>query len=160
VVFLDEFPWMQTPKSNFLAAFEHFWNTWAAQENNPAVILCGSAASWMLQEVVRNRGGLHNRITHKIPLMPFTLYKTEQFLKYKNIHLNRYEITQLYMAMGGIPHYLEQAKPGFSAAQITDAACFTKNGFLYNEFTELYQSLFDKANRHIKVVRALAVKPL
>ncbi|MBX9783503.1 MAG: ATP-binding protein [Chitinophagaceae bacterium] len=160
VVFLDEFPWMQTPKSNFLSAFEHFWNTWAAQQNNLAVILCGSAASWMLQEVVRNRGGLHNRITHKIPLMPFTLYETEQFLRYKNIQLNHYEITQLYMTMGGIPYYLEQAKPGLSAAQITDAACFTKNGFLYKEFTELYQSLFDKADRHIKVVRALAAKPM
>ncbi len=160
VLFLDEFPWMQTPKSNFLAAFEQFWNTWASKQNNLAVILCGSAASWMIQNVVRNKGGLHNRITQKIALQPFTLHETELFLKSKNVQLNRYQITQLYMAFGGVPHYLEQAAPGLSAAQIIDKTCFTKNGFLYNEFTDLYKALFDSADRHFKVIRALAAKPM
>lgn len=160
VFFLDEFPWMQTPKSNFLAAFEQFWNTWASRQNNLAVILCGSAASWMIQNVVRNKGGLHNRITQKIALQPFSLYETETFLKSRNIQLNRYQVTQLYMAFGGVPHYLEQAAPGLSAAQIIDKACFTKNGFLYNEFTDLYKALFDSADRHFKVIKALAAKPM
>ncbi|MEO6734323.1 MAG: ATP-binding protein [Ferruginibacter sp.] len=160
ILFLDEFPWMQTFKSNFLAAFEQFWNTWASKQNNLAVILCGSAASWMIQNVVRNRGGLHNRITQKIALQPFTLYETEAFLKSRNVQLNRYQVTQLYMAFGGIPHYLDQAKAGFSAAQIIDKTCFTKSGFLYNEFTDLYKALFDNAERHFKVIRALAAKPM
>ncbi len=160
IFFLDEFPWLQTPKSNFLPAFEQFWNTWASKQNNLAVILCGSAASWMIQNVVRNKGGLHNRITHKIALQPFTLYETEAFLKSRNVQLNRYQITQLYMAFGGVPHYLEQATTGLSAAQIIDKACFTKNGFLYNEFTDLYKALFDSADRHFKVIRALAAKPM
>jgi uncharacterized protein len=160
VIFLDEFPWLQTPKSNFLAAFENFWNTWASTQNNLAIILCGSAASWMIRNVVRNRGGLHNRITHKIILQPFTLNETEQFLQLKKINLNRYQITQLYMAFGGVPHYLNQIKPGRSAAQIIDAACFNKTGVLYNEFTDLYQALFDTADRHLKIIRALANKPM
>ena len=160
VVFLDEFPWMNTRKSNFLAAFEQFWNTWASKQTNLAIILCGSAASWMIQNVVRNKGGLHNRITQKIALQPFTLPEAEAFLKSRNIQLNRYQITQLYMAFGGVPHYLEQAAPGLSAAQIIDKACFTKTGFLYNEFTDLYQALFDNADRHFKVIRALAAKPM
>lgn len=160
VIFLDEFPWMQTPKSNFLAAFEQFWNTWASKQNNLAIILCGSAASWMIQNVVRNKGGLHNRITQKITLQPFTLYETEAFLISRNVQLNRYQITQLYMAFGGVPHYLNQASAGLSAAQIIDKACFTKSGFLYNEFTDLYQALFDQADRHFKVIKALAAKPM
>lgn len=160
VFFLDEFPWMHTPKSNFLAAFEQFWNTWASKQNNLVVILCGSAASWMIQNVVRNKGGLHNRITHKIALQPFTLHETELFLKSRKVQLNRYQVTQLYMAFGGVPHYLEQAATGLSAAQIIDKACFTKNGFLYNEFTDLYRALFDNADRHFKVIRALAAKPM
>ncbi|MBC7511216.1 MAG: ATP-binding protein [Ferruginibacter sp.] len=160
VFFLDEFPWMQTPRSNFLAAFEQFWNTWASRQPNLAVVLCGSAASWMIQHVVRNKGGLHNRITQKIALQPFTLYETEAFLKSRNVNLNRYQVTQLYMAFGGVPHYLEQAAPGLSAAQIIDKACFTKTGFLYNEFTDLYKALFDSADRHFKVIRALAAKPM
>jgi uncharacterized protein len=159
VLFLDEFPWMQTPKSNFLAAFAQFWNTWAGKQPGLAVILCGSAASWMIQNVVRNKGGLHNRITQKIALQPFTLYETEAFLKSRNINLNRYQVTQLYMALGGVPQYLEQAVPGLSAAQIIDKACFSKTGFLYNEFTDLYKALFGSADRHFKVIRALAAKP-
>ncbi len=159
VLFLDEFPWMQTAKSNFLGAFEQFWNTWASKQPNLAVVLCGSAANWMIKNVVRNRGGLHNRITEKIALQPFTLFETEAFLKSRNINLNRYQITQLYMAFGGVPHYLEQAAPGLSAAQIIDKACFTKSGFLYNEFTDLYQALFNEADRHFKVIKALATKP-
>ncbi len=160
VFFLDEFPWMQTAKSNFLAAFEQFWNTWASKQHNLAVILCGSAASWMIQHVVRNKGGLHNRITQKIALQPFTLYETELFLKSRNILLNRYQITQLYMAFGGVPHYLEQAVSGLSATQIIDKVCFSKTGFLYNEFTDLYKALFDSADRHFKVIKALASKPM
>ncbi|HEY0177847.1 MAG TPA: ATP-binding protein, partial [Pedobacter sp.] len=160
VIFLDEFPWMQTPKSNFLAAFENFWNNWASRQNRIAIILCGSAASWMIQNVVRNKGGLHNRITRKIPLLPFSLYETEAFLKNRGVNLNRYQITQLYMAMGGIPAYLEKAGPGLSAAQIIDKECFTENGFLYNEFNDLYTALFDKAEKHRRVIRALAAKPM
>jgi AAA+ ATPase superfamily predicted ATPase len=160
ILFLDEFPWMQTAKSNFLAAFEQFWNTWASKQNNLAIILCGSAASWMIQNVVRNKGGLHNRITQKIALQPFTVYETEAFLKSRNVQLNRYQVTQLYMAFGGVPHYLNQATPGHSAAQIIEKTCFTKNGFLYNEFTDLYKALFDSADRHFKVIKALAAKPM
>ena len=110
VIFLDEFPWMQTPKSNFMAAFENFWNTWAADKPNFVCVLCGSAASWMIQNVLRNKGGLHNRITRKIPLAPFSLYETEAFLKSRAIFLDRYQIIQIYMALGGVPHYLKQVK--------------------------------------------------
>ena len=159
VVFLDEFPWMHAPKSNFLAAFENFWNTWAANKSHVTVIICGSAASWMIKKVVHNKGGLHNRITHKIILQPFNLYQTELFLKSRGMHLNHYQIIQLNMAVGGVPQYLEMAKPGKSAAQIIDEACFQKNGFLYDEFNELYHALFYQADRHIKVIRALATKP-
>lgn len=160
VVFLDEFPWMQTAKSNFLAAFENFWNTWASRQPKLAIIICGSAASWMIQHVVRNKGGLHNRITRKIALRPFSLHETELFLQSRKIYLNRYQVTQLYMAVGGVPLYLEQAKPGLSAVQMIDKECFNKSGFLYNEFNDLYKALFDKADRHLKVIRALAAKPM
>jgi uncharacterized protein len=160
IVFLDEFPWMQTPKSNFLAAFENFWNTWASRQPTLAIIICGSAASWMIQHVVRNKGGLHNRITRKIALRPFSLHETELFLHSRKVYLNRYQVTQLYMAVGGVPLYLEQAKPGLSAAQIIDRECFNKSGFLYNEFNDLYKALFDKADRHLKVIRALSAKPM
>ena len=159
VVFLDEFPWLNSPRSGFLQAFEFFWNSWASRQKNLIVVICGSAASWMIQNVVRNKKGLHNRITRKIRLLPFTLSETRAYLRHRNINLNEYQIMQLYMAMGGIPQYLKGIDPGKSATQNIDQMCFTKEGILQTEFTDLYRSLFDEADKHILIVRALASKP-
>lgn len=158
VVFFDEFPWINTPRSGFLAAFENFWNSWASRQNNLVVIICGSAATWMIQKVINNRGGLHNRVTRRIRLLPFTLKETEAFLKGRKINLNRYQVLQLYMAMGGIPQYLKEIERGESAIQTIDRLCFTKDGLLHDEFKSLYHSLFDEATDHMEVVRELAKK--
>jgi uncharacterized protein len=159
VIFLDEFPWFDTPKSNFLAAFDHFWNSWASKQTHLVVVICGSAASWMIQNVVRNKGGLHNRITRRMRLMPFNLYETELLLQNKHINLDRYQILQLYMVTGGIPHYLKNIRPGESTTQIIDRLCFTNDGFLIDEFKNLYEALFEQADKHIAIIKMLANKP-
>ncbi|MDX1908272.1 MAG: ATP-binding protein [Bacteroidia bacterium] len=159
VVFFDEFPWFDTPRSGFLSAFDHFWNSWASRNPNMVVVICGSAASWMIQNVVRNKGGLHNRLTQRIRLMPFNLYETEQFLHARHIHLDRYSILQLYMAIGGIPQYLNGIRPGDSVAQAIDRLYFTPDGWLSDEHRNLYAALFENADKHLAVVRALAEKP-
>ncbi|MBC7829769.1 MAG: ATP-binding protein [Chitinophagaceae bacterium] len=156
VIFLDEFPWLDTRKSGFLPAFEHFWNAWASRQHNVLVIICGSAASWMIRNIVNNKGGLHNRITQKIRLLPFTLAETETYLKSRGVQLDQYQALQVYMAFGGIPQYLKSVHKGDSATQAIEKACFTKDGILTGEFNNLYNSLFEKADSHIKVVRALA----
>lgn len=159
VVFLDEFPWLDTPKSGFLPAFDHFWNSWASKQKNLVVVICGSAASWMIQNIVNNKGGLHNRLTRRIRLIPFNLYETEQFLRNQHVTLDRYQILELYMVTGGIPQYLIDIHAGESATQIIDRMCFTKDGWLIDEFNNLYSALFDSADRHINIVRTLANKP-
>lgn len=156
VVFLDEFPWLDSRKSGFLPAFEHFWNAWASRQPNLLVVICGSAASWMIRNIVNNKGGLHNRITQKLRLLPFTLAETDAYLKGRGVHLDQYQILQVYMAFGGIPQYLKSVHRGDSATQTIEKACFTKDGILTGEFNNLYSSLFEKADSHIKVVKALA----
>ncbi|WP_221389936.1 ATP-binding protein [Dyadobacter sp. NIV53] len=158
IVFFDEFPWIDTPRSGFLPAFENFWNSWASQQKNLVTIICGSAASWMIKKVINNRGGLHNRVTRRIRLLPFTVGETSAYLRQRNVKLDKYQLLQLYMAMGGIPQYLKEVELGDSAAQTIDRLCFTKDGFLVDEFKNLYHSLFDSAQNHIDIVRALAKK--
>jgi AAA+ ATPase superfamily predicted ATPase len=158
VIFFDEFPWIETPRSGFLPAFENFWNIWASRQKNLVVVICGSAASWMIQKVVNNRGGLHNRVTRKIRLLPFTISETAFYLRSRKVNLDKYQVLQLYMVMGGIPQYLKEIERGESAIQAIDRICFTKEGFLYEEFKNLYQSLFDDARHHTDVIRALARK--
>lgn len=157
IVFIDEFPWLDTHKSNFLGAFDWFWNSWAAQ-NNVLVIICGSATSWMIRKVINHHGGLHNRVTKRIHLEPFNLGETETFLQSKHIQLNRYQITTLYMALGGVPHYLKEVHSGESASQAIQRICFHKNGLLVNEFENLYAALFQHPENHLAIVKALAKK--
>ncbi len=156
VVFFDELPWLHGPRSGFLSAFGHFWNTWASRQSKLIVVICGSAASWMIKHIINNKGGLHQRINERIRLEPFTLTETEAYLEQNKVRLDRYQLLQLYMAIGGIPPYLQAIKPGESAAQAIDRICFTKNGILTGEFTNLYQSLFDEASHHMAIVRELA----
>lgn len=157
VVFLDELPWLATHKSGFLKGLSWFWNSWAT--NQPiVVVVCGSAASWMIKNVVHHKGGLHNRITKRIYLKPFDLAETAYFFKAKNLNFDHYQILHLYMAMGGVPHYLDEIEPGKSAAQNIDAICFSENGLLWDEFPKLYASLFENSDAHVRIIRALAGK--
>jgi hypothetical protein len=137
-------------------AFEHFWNAYAVKRKDLVVVICGSSASYMIQNIIRNKGGLHNRISQKIRLLPFTLNETEQFLKSRHINFSHYDILQLYMSLGGIPHYLEKIKKGESVVQVIDRLCFSKDGFLREEYDNLFTSLFEKAETHQAIVEALS----
>lgn len=156
VVFFDELPWLDTMHSGFLQALDYFWNTWASRQNNIIVVVCGSAAAWMINKIIFNKGGLHNRVTQQIRLLPFNLHETEQYLLSKKIKLNRYQLAQVYMCFGGVPHYLNEMKPGLSAAQNIENCCFRPNGLLHTEFEKLYASLFDHSSVHKKIIQALS----
>lgn len=158
VVLFDEFPWIHTPKSGFLTAFGHWWNTWASRRPKLKVVICGSAASWMIENVLHNRGGLHNRVSRTIRLFPFSLKESAEYLVSRGIRLDHYQVLQLYMAMGGIPQYLKQVEKGESASQAIDRLFFEKNGMLKSEFSVLYRSLFNNAGQHEGIIRQLSKK--
>lgn len=155
VLFLDEFPWLAAKRSDFLRAFGLFWNSWASRQA-VVVVICGSAASWMISNVIRNKGGLHNRVTKRIHLQAFNLYETELFLQSRQVQLDRYHLLQLYMAMGGVPHYLKEVEGGKTATQNIDQICFSPHALLREEFAQLYDALFEQAASHVLVIRALA----
>jgi AAA+ ATPase superfamily predicted ATPase len=157
IIFFDELPWLASKRSGFLSAFGYFWNNWASKQNI-IVIICGSAASWMIDKVVNNKGGLHNRITKRIFLKPFNLPETEVFFKERDIHFDRIHLLNIYMVMGGVPHYLQEVKAGKSAMQNIEDICFREDGLLGREFSNLYPALFEKSENHIAVIRALASK--
>jgi len=156
VVFIDEMPWMDTPRSGFIPALEHFWNGWAAAQPDIMLIVCGSATSWVMKKLLRDRGGLHNRVTGRIVLQPFTLRECEQYLTYLGIPYGRPQILESYMVFGGIPYYLRLMRPGRSLAQNVDALCLDDDAPLGGEFAELYASLFRSPDPYVDVVTALS----
>lgn len=158
IVFIDELPWMDTPKSRFLNALEHFWNGWANMRNDIVFIICGSATSWIIDKVIDNHGGLHNRLTHQIHLMPFTLRECELYMRASNILLPQKDIAEAYMIMGGIPYYWSYLRRGESLSQNIDRIFFSQDAPLRNEFQALFRSLFKKPDIYIRIVTALTKK--
>ena len=156
VVFIDEMPWMDTPKSRFIPALEFFWNSWASARDDILLIACGSATSWVIKNLFKSKGGLHNRVTGRIHLDPFTLGECEALLEVNGVELSRLDIIKAYMVFGGIPYYLELFDPRLGLAQNIDRLCFAERGQLHEEFDQLYKSLFRHSERHVEVVRALA----
>lgn len=158
IIFLDELPWLASPRSKLLQNLDYFWNTEWSRLSHCKLIVCGSAASWMLTNLIHAKGGLYNRVTQSILLEPFNLKETKQFLESKDIKLNHHHIVELYMVMGGIPFYLNQLKKSLSLTQNIHAICFEKDGLLYSEFPKLFHSLFTSSEQHIKIIKEVAKK--
>lgn len=158
IVFIDEMPWLDTPKSDFLSALEHFWNGWATMRRDIVLIVCGSATSWIVSKLVNNYGGLHNRLTRQIYLKPFTLHECELYANARELKMTRMQILQTYMVLGGVPYYWSFLRKGYSWAQNIDSLFFADNADLRNEFDALYSSLFRYPDPYIKIVTALSKK--
>ena len=157
VIFIDELSWMDTKGSELIAALEHFWNGWvtARKEKDVILIVCASATYWMLDNIVNSKGGLHNRLTGRIHLKPFTLSECEEYLESKNIKLNRHQIIQCYMIIGGVPYYWSMLKKGKSLPQSIDELCFKEDAPLREEYDNLYRALFSRPDQYIKIIETL-----
>lgn len=149
-------PWMDSKRSNFVSALENFWNGWANGQYNIVLVATGSATSWMVDKLIKNRGGLHNRITRRLYLAPFTLKETAEYLKKRRTTWDRYEMLQCYMLTGGVPFYLDLIEPRETLSRNIDRLCYEEDGALRREFDELYSAVFPTAETYIEVVRLLA----
>ncbi len=156
VIFLDELPWLATPRSKCLEAIDYYWNQHWSHNPNIILVVCGSSASWIIKNIIKNKGGLYNRITRKFRLNPFTLKETQDFLVSHNIKFSERHVLEIYMATGGVPYYLTQVRKNLSAAQNIDAMAFDPQGTLYQDFDILFASLFDNANDYIQIIKTIA----
>jgi hypothetical protein len=158
VIFIDELPWMDTPKSNFIRALEFFWNSWAADRKGLKLVVCGSATTWMTNKLIGDKGGLHNRVTRPIHLAPFTLAETKQYLECRGMDWSHNEIMETYMTLGGTPFYLYLLRPNLSLRQNVDALFFGNDAPLRTEYDILFRSLFNDAIAYRKIVELLSGK--
>ncbi len=156
VLFIDELPWLHTARSGCILFLGHFWNSYANWETNTILVISGSATSVIIDKVFNDRGGLHNRVTKRIFLKPFTLFETKSYLQSRGVNMDFYQLTTLYMAIGGIPYYLKEIKKDKSAAQCIQELFFTNQGLLKGEFENLYHALFANAESCIPIIEALA----
>lgn len=156
LVFLDELPWMDTPRSGFIQALEAFWNGWGSHRENLMMIVCGSATSWMQSKLINNHGGLYDRVTYEIRLAPFTLLECERFYQQREIRFSRYDIVQSYMILGGIPYYMNYMDRELSLARNVDHLFFERGAVLRNEYSRLFMSLFTSPEEMMAIVQLLS----
>ncbi|HEX4044521.1 MAG TPA: ATP-binding protein [Gammaproteobacteria bacterium] len=156
ILFFDELPWMATKKSGFIATLEYFWNRYWVNDNRIKLIACGSAAAWIIKKIIKNRGGLHNRVTRKINLLPFNLYETSLYLKYLGYSCSIEQITKLYMVTGGVPFYLKNINKKHSIDVNIDNLFFHPTGIFFDEFEEIFYSLFEQAEQYLEIVTLMA----
>ncbi len=158
IIFFDELPWLASKSSGFLESLEYLWNQYLSSMNNVILVVCGSAANWIIRKVINNKGGLYGRLSEVIRLNAFNLEEVEKFLVLNGVKLSQKQIVELYMCFGGVAKYLTYILPGESSAQAINRLCFSSQGPLVIEFNSLYQSLFENASKHIEIVRTLAEK--
>ena len=158
VIFIDEMPWMDNKKSDFIPAFEHFWNGWASWQQHIMLITCGSATSWITKKIFRNKGGLYNRTTRQIALKPFTLTECIEYYNSRGIVFNTQDIIESYMVFGGIPYYLRMLDRRYSLALNVDRICFGESAPLRHEFDRLMDTLFASPEKHLQVLQVLYTK--
>ena len=160
VIFIDEISWLDTPKSGFISALEHFWNGWATARGQQDIVLivCGSATSWIINNIVKNHGGLHNRLTRQIFLKPFSLYECEKLCSMSGLDFSRKDILETYMIMGGIPYYWNFLERQLSVSQNIDKIFFSESAPLRTEFENLYSSIFKNPEPYIAVIKALGTQ--
>ena len=158
VVFFDEMPWIDTQKSDFVSELEYFWANWVQNRDDIVFIACGSATTWMKEKLEDNKGGLHNRITHRIYLRPFYLSECKEYLLSNGFEWDEYQIMQYYMVFGGVPYYLSLLRPKLSLVENIDSLIFRRGGALSDEFKELYNALFKTADKYIRIVQLLSTK--
>jgi len=156
ILFWDEFPWMATQNSKLLQNLDYYWNQYWSNDSKIKLIICGSTASWIIDKIVNNKGGLHNRITRNICLEPLNLAETKAFLKAKGIALSNKQIVDLYMSIGGVPYYLSKIEKGLSSTQVIESLAFKRKGFLLEEFDNLFSSLFKNSELFVDIVKAIA----
>ncbi|EKE00846.1 MAG: hypothetical protein ACD_21C00266G0009 [uncultured bacterium] len=147
---------MATKKSKLLQALDYYWNRFWVNDARLKLIICGSASSWILKNIINNKGGLYNRVTQVVDLKPFTLAETKIFLEANGVNLSNSHILNLYMVFGGVPYYLSMIKKGLSAEQNIDQLCFRSRGRLFEEFDKLFSSLFNNTEIYIRIIKLLA----
>ena len=157
VVFLDELPWLAGKDGELLRELDYVWNSKWSKFPNFKLIICGSSASWIIDKIISDKGGFHNRLTARINLQPFLLATSKEFLIAQGFKLTNRQIVDLYIILGGVPYYLSLLDPQVSIGQNIDNLVFKKDGELYQEYNLLFSSLFDDSELHSSIVNELSL---
>ncbi len=145
IVFFDEFPWFATQRSDFLLAFEDFWNRRGTQSGDLVFIICGSATSWIIKNVLEDSGSMYKRVTAQIFIKPFSLAETKLYFDDNEFDWSKEQIMEFQMVFGGLPFFMSLMNENESFRQNIDRLLFRPNALLQDETDKLLESTLKKS---------------
>jgi hypothetical protein len=143
---------MAAGRNDLVSKLKSVWDNHLALRNRVHLILCGSVSSFLVRKVVQSRA-LYGRVDDVLNLAPLTLPETrEGFFRGRSFP----EALEGYLALGGIPQYLEMLDPALSLRLNLQQLCFRKGGFLVEEFDRIFVSHFGRVPYYRRIVEFLA----
>ncbi|MBF0298734.1 MAG: ATPase, partial [Oligoflexia bacterium] len=153
LLLFDEISWMGSKDPTFLGKVKNFWDQQLKENNQLIFIICGSASAWIEKNIL-SASGFVGRVSFTLSLGELSLADCADFWP-KNI--SAYEKLKVLSITGGVPKYLEEINPKLSAEENIKRLCFSKGGFLVNEFEQIFSDIFlRKSEYYKKIVKSLA----
>ena len=140
LIALDEITWMGSKDPAFLGKLKTAWDRHF--KNNPKLVLIisGSDSTWIKENILSSTGFV-GRISYRFKLDELPLCACRQFF---SPDTSTYEVFKALSVTGGIPRYLEEIQPHLSAERNICDLCFDSGGLLFNEFDQIFSTLFSK----------------
>lgn len=159
VILLDEISWMGFKDPTFLGKLKNAWDLHFKKNSELVLVLCGSVSSWIEKNILSSTGFV-GRVDLILTLNELNLPDCNKFWGSYRDQWSSYEKFKLLSIIGGVPRYLELMSPQLTAEENIKRICFTKEGFLFNEFDQLFHDLFARRSETYKeILSALINKP-
>ena len=143
VVLLDEVSWMGCCDKTFAAKFKVAWDNLLHERNDLIVFICGSVSTWIKKNILSSKGFV-GRIALDMVVSELPLTDCSKFWHGKAGRLDAREILDVLSVTGGVPRYLEEVDATLTADENIRRMCFLPDGYLFREFTELFNDVISR----------------
>jgi AAA+ ATPase superfamily predicted ATPase len=157
LILLDEISWMGRHDKEFPAKLKSAWDRHFSSHKKLVMVLCGSVSSWIEKNILENADFL-GRVSLDLQIEELLIPFCNKFFNGKT---GSYEKALTLSVTGGIPKYLEEISATQTIEQNIVRLCFTKSGFLYNEFKKIFSDIFGvRSKTYEKLIRICIEKKL
>jgi AAA+ ATPase superfamily predicted ATPase len=151
----DEFQWMCRGQSSVLSDLQRLWDTRWKNRGNVHLILCGSAVSFMVGEVLAQKSPLFGRRSGSLALLPLSAAEAKSFFRKRG----DFECGEALICLGGVPAYLELFARHGSVRKILDELAFRPHGYLVEEVRFTFGEQLKEKERYLQIASLLAGAP-
>ena len=146
VVLLDEVSWLAYYADDFADDLKILWDNKLKKHDRLVLVLCGSASSWIKDNIVDN-GAYMGRRSLDIVVRELPLRECVKFWGAAAERMATKDILDVLSVTGGVPRYLEEINPALSAAENIQNLAFRPNGVLRVDFDEMFSDVITRRPR-------------